>query len=285
MSWVRIDDQLHSHPKIADAGNEAIGVWIRMLAWSAAHLTDGVVPTSIAKMFALGDIRIIERLVSVGLLEREKPSELVIHDYLDWNPTGDDVRAERERTLLRVKRHRKKKRQTRNADVTPLQGRYKRDCNGGVTGAPSPSPSPNERDSKSGDGNGWESGSFQDPPELHQLEQIGFKKFGQLGGAGQAAISGLMPIFLHEIDAAMKTKGRSWTYAARVVESYREENDRGPAKPGSPNPPPSKSAFARATKKLLEMDPDGTGNHPDDPLFGVRAADDAIAGLLSDPCD
>lgn len=41
MPWVRLDDSIDTHRKIRRAGNEASGVWMRSLCYSAGALTDG----------------------------------------------------------------------------------------------------------------------------------------------------------------------------------------------------------------------------------------------------
>lgn len=247
MAWVRIDDQLHSHPKIVEAGNVAVGAWIRMLAWTAAHLTDGRLSMSVALMMANGDQSIPERLCTVGLLDDLGGGDLEIHDYLDWNPTADHVRAEREKSLLRVKRHRAKKRGGRNGGVTPLQGRDKRRTCGDVAGAPSPSPSPSplERDRE------IDGSDPSDSLDLLHVEKTGFEKYGQLGGTAQASVSQLCPIYRHEIDAALKTEGNSWKYAVKVIRSYRKAMAKDAGPPGSPKRKP-RGAFAQVTQELLE---------------------------------
>jgi hypothetical protein len=93
MSWARIDDQLAFHRKVVSAGNASVGAWIRMLTWCAAHLSDGRVPESIARIIATQDE--IDRSVRAGLLE-QSGNDYVIHDYLQWNPSAEEVRQQRE---------------------------------------------------------------------------------------------------------------------------------------------------------------------------------------------
>lgn len=44
MPHFRVDDALHSHPKAAIAGDEAMGMWARAGCWSMAYGTDGFIP-------------------------------------------------------------------------------------------------------------------------------------------------------------------------------------------------------------------------------------------------
>ena len=47
MPWFKVDDRLAHHPKVMAVGNAAMGLWVRAGSWSAAHLTDGYVPTEL----------------------------------------------------------------------------------------------------------------------------------------------------------------------------------------------------------------------------------------------
>jgi hypothetical protein len=49
MAWARLDDKFHSDPKILAAGNAAVGLYARSIAYCADHLTDGVVERTWAK--------------------------------------------------------------------------------------------------------------------------------------------------------------------------------------------------------------------------------------------
>ncbi len=94
MSWLRIDDQLTFHAKIVDAGNAAVGAWVRMSAWSCAYLTDGRVPANITAMVATEEE--IAALVRTRLLDPIEGGGYVIHDFLHWNPPAADVKARRD---------------------------------------------------------------------------------------------------------------------------------------------------------------------------------------------
>jgi hypothetical protein len=144
MAWLRIDDQFFSHPKVLAAGNEAIGLWVRLLTWSGAHLTDGFVPFHATILFQNRALkRNLTRLVKVGLLH-ETEGGYNIHDYLEWNPSASQVLDEREKNAARARRHRKRNAK-RNASVTRDADRT---C-GVNSDVPSPSPSPSPSSSPS----------------------------------------------------------------------------------------------------------------------------------------
>lgn len=65
MAWFQVDDQLAMHRKVCDAGNAAMGLWVRSGAWSMQNLTEGFVPTSAAK--TLGTKAQAAALVKAGL--------------------------------------------------------------------------------------------------------------------------------------------------------------------------------------------------------------------------
>ena len=106
MSWVRLDDMLHAHPKVLRAGNEALGAWVRMLTYCAAYLTDGVIDGDTALALA-GRQKVLDKLVSARLLDREGDT-LRVHDYLAHNPSRAQVLADRAAKTERQSRWRAK---------------------------------------------------------------------------------------------------------------------------------------------------------------------------------
>jgi hypothetical protein len=92
VAWFKIDDRFHSHPKVVQAGNAAVGAWVRMGAWCSDHLTDGHIPAQVATMIATSEQ--LEALHTVGLLAGTD-SGWQIPDWLDFNPSADEVRATR----------------------------------------------------------------------------------------------------------------------------------------------------------------------------------------------
>lgn len=103
MSWFKVGDRVHAHPKVLAAGNSALGLWTRCGSWSSDHLTDGFVPTEIVKNY--GSRRDRERLLLVGMLEPGTHGQYgagyLVHDYLECNPSRLTVLAERAKTARR----------------------------------------------------------------------------------------------------------------------------------------------------------------------------------------
>jgi len=93
MTWFRIDDGFHSHPKVLRAGNTALGLWTRCGAWSSHYLTDGFIPVTIAQSF--GSRADASALVTAGLWVKTDGGYRM-HDFHDHNPTADEVREKRQ---------------------------------------------------------------------------------------------------------------------------------------------------------------------------------------------
>lgn len=121
MSWARIDDRFHSHPKVVAAGNAAVGVYARALAYCAGYATDGFVAKAVAESF--GSRKELEQLCAVGLWAKVEAGEVqtvreridglgqalgdvvvvmpaegyFVADFLHFNPTKAETDELRER--------------------------------------------------------------------------------------------------------------------------------------------------------------------------------------------
>jgi hypothetical protein len=139
MSWVRIDDRAHTHPKHLRAGPMACWLWVCGLSYCSEHLTDGEIPSAALVTFNIPrPEREAERLVAVGLWEVTEAGYRV-HDYHEYQPSKGQVATRRRRTQERVIDWRKRHGYAHgNADVTPLQTPMKREC----THPPDPDPDP-----------------------------------------------------------------------------------------------------------------------------------------------
>jgi hypothetical protein len=96
MTWIKVDDSFGDHPKVMALGRDrmaGLGVWMAAACYCARHLTDGFVPASVAQGF--GHVRILERLVTVGLLDKVTGG-YQLHDWLDYNPPRTKVLKDRQ---------------------------------------------------------------------------------------------------------------------------------------------------------------------------------------------
>lgn len=127
MPWARLDDQILDNVKIADAGIVGFAVHIAAITWCCRNMTDGRLPFSAARrlfdfvsltdeiieyvpagakmqerlqqsFYDLPDITVdavAKRLVACGLWE-EAEGGWQVHDFLVYNPSREQIMAERE---------------------------------------------------------------------------------------------------------------------------------------------------------------------------------------------
>jgi hypothetical protein len=219
MPWAKLDDGLTFHAKIIEAGNAATGVWVRGLAWSAFYLTDGHVPSKIARVIAGESRGALAALVRSGLWA-ECPGGYQIHDYLEYNPSRAEVLEKREKD--RIRKGGDSARNSTGVDE--------------ASNAPDPVPIPSRSrpDPEEIDLSDLE--DLSQIPDDQQLaapdvEQACFTRYGQLGSTNGVKISRLCPIYGWELKQAARSPGKSWGYFAKVILSIREEVTK-------PKPPP-----------------------------------------------
>lgn len=109
MAWLRIDDRVRTHPKIANAGPAAAWLWFCGVCYCREHLTDGFIPKAVVGSLAMNlssPFRHAARLVEVRLWE-DAEGGYQVHDFLDWNPSRADVQNARtsEADRKRTERH------------------------------------------------------------------------------------------------------------------------------------------------------------------------------------
>lgn len=110
MTWLRIDDSFATHPKIIGLSTRAFRVHVEALVYCARHLTDGIVPKAAQK--CTKSVR--EELQNAGLWAVDEVGNVIIHDFLEWNPSAASIRAKRERDS-----ERKSKRNPRGIQAEP----------------------------------------------------------------------------------------------------------------------------------------------------------------------
>lgn len=116
MTWFRVDDHLHAHPKAMRAGVEAMGLWCLAGSWSGDQLTDGWIPEYAALRLAPNAEDLAARLVRAGLwLETERDGERgwQFHEWTEQQPTRHHVLGEREKARKRMAEGRERRRQER----------------------------------------------------------------------------------------------------------------------------------------------------------------------------
>jgi len=101
--WIRHNDSFYSHPKVIHLGAlvlEAVGLDTLASCWSGQQLTDGHIPGALVVQLARRRVpKIVDSLLATGLWDRcsEHSECYLIHDFLDRNPSKDDVVATRQK--------------------------------------------------------------------------------------------------------------------------------------------------------------------------------------------
>lgn len=133
MTWFKVDDQLAFHPKVLEAGNTAMGLWVRAGSWCGAHLTQGELPRHMIGTFG-AQHRHAEALVRAGLWT---PTD-VGYQFKDWEhyqPDKGQVEDRKASNRDRQKRYREGKRHAVSNGVTDS-------VTNGVSNAPPSRPDP-----------------------------------------------------------------------------------------------------------------------------------------------
>lgn len=107
MTWLRVDDGFHAHPKVLRLSLAARGLWVTLGSYAAHYETDGAIPQSAVRNLAPGRTgsRTIRELLDAGFIGAiEGGYEL--HDFLDYNPSRAELDAKRGRDRSKKKRQR-----------------------------------------------------------------------------------------------------------------------------------------------------------------------------------
>jgi hypothetical protein len=144
MPWVRLDDRFPSHRKVALLSDRAFRLHVSAICWCAENLTDGHISDRELPLVAhmRGVKATAQQLQNAGLWDRTDTG-WVIHDYLDYNPSREQVIADRKKNAERQERFRQRKKSKsapsgdeRNGvsnDVTSDNGEVTRESKRGQT--------------------------------------------------------------------------------------------------------------------------------------------------------
>lgn len=94
MTWFKVDDSFHSHPKVLATSPAALGLWVVAGSWSSANLTEGFVPDHVFPRLLPGSEPLAKELVANGLWRRERGGYR-FHDWITHNPTRSEAIAAR----------------------------------------------------------------------------------------------------------------------------------------------------------------------------------------------
>jgi hypothetical protein len=90
---MQIDLGIVEHPKMLAVAKENRWAWMEVLAYCRRNLTDGFLPEIIAARLNITRVELMD-LTYAGLLD-EVPGGWRMHDFLDYNPSREQIEAKR----------------------------------------------------------------------------------------------------------------------------------------------------------------------------------------------
>lgn len=100
VTWFKVDDSFHSHPKVLATPPAALGLWVVAGAWCGDNLTDGFVPNHVLPRLLPDAVTLAEMLVKSGLWRRKRGG-FQFHKWLEWQPSKERVERERKAAAKR----------------------------------------------------------------------------------------------------------------------------------------------------------------------------------------
>ena len=99
MAWARIDDKFLDNPKVRKAGKDATYLYVSGLVYSSNQLTEGYISDEALGLVAYKGFIKNERTHAATLVECELWDRIEggyqIHDYLEYNPTKEQIEEAR----------------------------------------------------------------------------------------------------------------------------------------------------------------------------------------------
>lgn len=147
MPWLRVDDRMYCHRKVAGLALEPFALWVMAMDYSADQLTDGVLKAHELQMLAamrrITDWQAaVNELVAAELLDATLDGSYILHDYLEYNPSRADVLKERARNAHRQAEWQAGKRREQEPEQAPANTAPNSVSNGVSKHAPYPGPYP-----------------------------------------------------------------------------------------------------------------------------------------------
>lgn len=103
MTWFKVDDSFHSHPKVLAASPAALGLWVVAGSWCGANLSDGLVPDHVLPRLLPDSATLARELVTAGLWKRARGGYR-FHDWGDFNPQRTIIEEERKNARERMRK-------------------------------------------------------------------------------------------------------------------------------------------------------------------------------------
>src|SRR5664280_669940 len=87
MTWIKLEDQAPSHPKVFGLSADAFRLWIEAICYCGKYLTDGVVDPTFLPHFKA---RAVRELLKGRLFDKTKRG-IEVHDFLDYQSAAAHV--------------------------------------------------------------------------------------------------------------------------------------------------------------------------------------------------
>jgi hypothetical protein len=121
VTWARLDDGFPGHPKIVGLSDRAFRAFVVALCHSAQYLTDGEISKS--KIPSIANKTTRAELVAAGLWHERADGGIDVHDFLDYQPSREEVALKRQVNADRQRRFRERRRD-------PETGEFRSDRHG-----------------------------------------------------------------------------------------------------------------------------------------------------------
>lgn len=112
-AWIRMAVDFPDHPKALELSPDACWMYVCGLMYAGKYLTDGVIPKRKLSSLAhnVKDYRTATRqLLESGLWEWDgDETNVIIHDYLEWQTSRKEVDDSREAARIRMEKSREKR--------------------------------------------------------------------------------------------------------------------------------------------------------------------------------
>ena len=143
MPWVKLSDDWYDDPKVIAAGDDGALLWVKAVSWSARNLTDGLIPAELLPRLILSPETptIVSRLVDLGLFVEDISGGFRVANFLDYQPSREQVLADREKEAKRKRDARAAASAKRPTGLPPDSGER--------PASPDPVPVPEENPSSS----------------------------------------------------------------------------------------------------------------------------------------
>lgn len=96
MSWIKLDDQIFTHPKLVDLSKDAKLLYLAGLCYCGAQLTDGLITKGATRVLLAtieANCEAIASLIDAELWEANDSGGFLVHDYLEHQSSRDEVLA------------------------------------------------------------------------------------------------------------------------------------------------------------------------------------------------